>query len=663
MTPPSAAVIQMNPKMKTIEAPTTLRDLPGWLLWKFEHHAGEPKPRKIPYYVNGNRRHGVQGRPEDRKQLTTFEVARAAAARRGFDGLGFAPLPDFGVVALDFDRCVSDGVLDQDVENIVACTYAEFSPSGNGIRAFFKGDAGNNKSHDGPYGFETFSTKGFVTFTGNVLDAVSLLGTEDTVADLTADVKTLCTHRFGDKTPSADADPLMSYEPTIGLTPSQIEEALDVLDPDMPHDAWLHVGMGLHHETDGEGFEYWNAWSSKGSKYPGEETLRKRWDSFGSITGRPVTARSLVKLAQENGAYITVRVASSAEFDAVAKDSAPPANLRFKVEPAGEFSQGEHPGWIIKRLLPAAELIVMYGESGSGKSFVALDISMAIARGIEWRGLRTRQGRVVYVAAEGGGGFRKRLQAYSKQHNTDLSSIPFGVVNAAPNFLQKTDALDLAKAIVSTGGADLIVIDTFAQVTPGANENAAEDMGKALAHCKGLHRATGAPVLLVHHSGKDATKGARGWSGIKAALDAEIEVVRTAAGRYLRVSKQKDGDDNGEWGFDLEVVAVGVDEDGDTIDSCIVKESAMPVMGKVGGKKKMLGVWETHVVNVVSEFALAQSEGIEIGEVLAEVLRRTEKPEEGKRDTRKQHIKRAINTLSVGDESPYFVENGCITVL
>ena len=79
--------------------------------------------------------HPGEGRPEDRQQLTTFDAARAAAARRGMDGIGFAPMPEWGITALDFDNCVVDGGLHPEVERIVAGTYAEFSPSGTGVRA------------------------------------------------------------------------------------------------------------------------------------------------------------------------------------------------------------------------------------------------------------------------------------------------------------------------------------------------------------------------------------------------------------------------------------------------------------------------------------------------------------------------------------------------
>jgi hypothetical protein len=645
--------------------PGALRDLPAWLLWKYEQEPGDKKPRKVPYYAKGGRREGKQGNPEDRRHLVTFEAVKAAAtSRTGFDGVGLALLPEFDLVALDFDGCVEGGNVHQDVEQLIAGTYAELSPSGRGVRAFMRGDLGDHKDHGAPFGFETFSRKGYVTFTGNRLDITDLLGCGDVVAGVSDAVRAFASARFGRKAAKALAepdDPLMSHEPRLGLSPAQIDAALAVLDPDTGHDDWLHTGMGIHHETGGEGFEYWDTWSAKGGKYPGREVLERRWESFGNQAGRPVTARFLVKMANEHGAGIQLDVASPDDFEAVAEESGE-TDLRFRVVPAGEFSRGERPQWIIKGVLPRAELVVLFGESGSGKSFLALDLAAAIVRGVEWRGNRTKAGRVVYIAAEGGGGFRNRLQAYEQHYQVKLDEVPLGIIHATPNFLQKADAIDVAKAVVAFGKADVVIVDTFAQVIPGANENAAEDIGKALAHCRGIHNATGAVVVLVHHAGKDPSKGARGWSGLRAAADAEIEVVRTPVGRMLRVSKQKDGIDGREWGFDLEVVQIGMDEDGDVIDSCVVKEAEIPTTGRLDPKKR-IGPWEKLVLDVVGEMALGQNAGIEVEAVIAEAVRRGPVAEDGKRDTRKQRARRALLSLCDGDDAPFFLEGDCLSVL
>jgi len=126
---------------------------------------------------------------------------------------------------------------------------------------------------------------------------------------------------------------------------------------------------------------------------------------------------------------------------------------------------------------------------------------------------------------------RRRLEAYARHHSIDLMDVPIQVIDGAPNLLTTLDTAEIGTSVKAMGGADLIILDTLAQATPGGNENSSEDMGLALANCKTLAKATTATVLLVHHSGKDASRGARGWSGIKGALDAEIEVSRGTATR------------------------------------------------------------------------------------------------------------------------------------
>lgn len=659
------AAARITSHLRDVEPPAAIRDLPAWLIWRFEADPGGGKPRKVPYYANGGKRHGKQGGPKDLAGLVTFDVAKAAAARRGFDGVGFALLPQFGICALDFDNCVSEGKIHPKVEALLLDTYAEFSPSGQGIRLFFKGYLGNGKAlRDGDFGMECFSTKGFVTFTGNALDITELLGNTDVVAPLSEAALSLHAERF-----ARESEPLEtgnSGEPA-GLTLEQIKQCLGYLNPSCGYFDWLDVGMAVHCETGGseEGLDIWDAWSSVGDDYPGRGALEEKWRSFGHHTGPVLTGRTLVHKANKAGAKISLNApASPEEFERLVADvqegGATDKPLRYVFEPVHTFSSATALPWIIKGVLPKAALGVVYGASGSGKSFLVLDMGMAIARGVEWRGRKVKQGRVAYIAAEGADGFRKRLAAYAMRHNVDLATVPMTVLNAAPNLMEKQDAVDIVKGIRASGGADLIIVDTFAQTTPGANENAAEDVGKALGYCKRIHEATGAMVLLIHHAGKDATKGARGWSGLRAAADAEIEVVREATGRFLRLTKSKDGEDGLEWGFDLEVVQLGLDEDLDPITSCVVVEAQMPVVG--AGPTKVLGENERVVNEVIQEFAQAQTSGIEKEAVIKEAVRRMEPPADGKRDTRFQRVRRALKSLTTGDDAPYWIDPDTDTI-
>ncbi len=295
---------------KPLIAPSELRDLPGWLIWRYETQGGSDKQLKVPYYAEGGRRYGRQGSPDDRAKLVTFVAARDAAARKGFTGVGLAMLADWGITALDFDKCFVDaGHLPPDILTIVGRTYAEYSPSGEGVRAFVKGDLGNHKSfaEAGRYGFETFSSNGFVTFTGNLLPHIELLDLDDTVADVDDNTRALCETRFGRSTPAPVADPddpFAGLEPAVGLSVEQMQTLLAGLDPDMGRDEWIRVGMALHHETEGDdtGFDLWNDWSEGGGKYPSEEALKAQWDSFNrpKRTGqRLVTMRTVIKMFNE----------------------------------------------------------------------------------------------------------------------------------------------------------------------------------------------------------------------------------------------------------------------------------------------------------------------------------------------------------------------------
>lgn len=619
-----------------------IRAMPAWLVWRREQHAGEAKARKVPYWAGGGRRSGTQGSPEDRQQLVTFEAAQAAATRRGMDGVGLALMPEWGVTAVDFDNCVRDGAPLADVERAVAGTYAEFSPSGTGVRALVQGDLGNHKDHGEPFGFELFASKGFVTLTGRPLPVTELTDCVDTIAPPSAELLALAGQRFGRAEPAQQAASA-SDEPRLGLSTQQLADALAALDPSMGHDPWLKVGMALHHETGGEGFELWDQWSAGGVQYPGADALRGRWESFGRQNGRPTTAHYLAQLAATKGHVMDLITAVADDFDVVEPSSAAAQDkpLKFKLWSVRELLEQKPPRWIVKDVAPQAELMVIFGESGSGKSFVVLDMFAAVARGAAWLGQATRQGRVVYVVAEGRAGFGNRVKAYCRSQDVDVDQFQqhFAVIADTPNLLQRDDAAEIVRSVAAAGGASVVVVDTLAQTTPGANENAAEDMGKALANCKAIHRATGALVVLVHHTGKDQSRGARGWSGLKAAADAEIEISRTVAGRAIRVSKQKDGEDGRVWGFELDVVPVGADDDGGTLTSCVIREVAPPLRQQIA----RLGKWQRAALDAVAELG-GTGAGAKEAEIITAAIQ-VEAPAQGKRDRRAEYVRTALAEL------------------
>lgn len=220
-------------------------------------------------------------------------------------------------------------------------------------------------------------------------------------------------------------------------------------------------------------------------------------------------------------------------------------------------------------LLKDSALNMIYGTWGVGKSFFALDLACAIHRGVPWNGKRTTQGRVVTVAAEGIGDFKYRQAAYAKAHGVDVATLPDTIANA-PNLLDKAAVEDVIQQLMAAGPYAVVVIDTMAATAPG-NENAAETMGPYLANVSAIGRRTGAQIIVVAHSGKDESKGVRGWSGIGAALDTQLHVTKVGDTCTVEVTKNKGGADGAKFAFTLEFVPLGMDEDGDAYGSCVVR--------------------------------------------------------------------------------------------
>ena len=249
---------------------------------------------------------------------------------------------------------------------------------------------------------------------------------------------------------------------------------------------------------------------------------------------------------------------------------------RFSLLTADELALLPPLRWRIKGVLPETGLAAVYGPSGSGKSFLTLDMLACVADGGEWFGHQVSRAPVVYLALEGEAGVAQRMQAYRLQHGEHtckgmrFMTVPFSLLAAS-------DVQGLAESIVAAGAAGGIVcIDTLNRAAPGADENSSQDMGLILDAAKALQTALGGLVLLVHHTGKNVQAGLRGHSSLFAALDAAIEVSREGDSRSWSVAKSKDGADGAEHSFRLDVLELGIDEDGDPINSCVIAAEEAP---------------------------------------------------------------------------------------
>ncbi len=250
--------------------------------------------------------------------------------------------------------------------------------------------------------------------------------------------------------------------------------------------------------------------------------------------------------------------------------SVAPVPSRYKLLSATEMCNAQPMQWMIKGLLPATGLASLFGPSGSGKSFLVLAMAAAVAGAFpQWFGRRVKQCPVTYCVLEGEAGINKRLKAWSIYYEKPLPDA-LRFVTQEFDLLKGTDVPDLAAAISRAGGqGGLIILDTLNRAAPGADENSSSEMGAIIASAKQLQQLTGGLVCLVHHTGKDATKGLRGHSSLYAALDGAISVHKGVTGPVWQVSKSKDDATGAINPFQLEIVVTGEDEDGEEETSCV----------------------------------------------------------------------------------------------
>lgn len=271
-------------------------------------------------------------------------------------------------------------------------------------------------------------------------------------------------------------------------------------------------------------------------------------------------------------------------------------------------SSGPQHEWLIKGVITRGEVCMLAGPSGSGKSFAAIDAAMAVARGVPWFGRKTLHGGVIYQAGESARGVRrKRLPAYRKHHGVGPEDdVPFVLLQRPIDLYASDDDATALMAEIEhwrgelSHGLELLVVDTFSAAIPGADENQAKDITPVLQRCQRIATKCAISVLLVHHMNAGGEK-VRGSTAIQANLDSVLLCTKTdrvhSNGRKIReITMKKAKDENDEMSpfrFVLPSVAIGTDEDGDPVTSCVVINTAAYEEGQPEEKAKGFKINET----------------------------------------------------------------------
>lgn len=264
---------------------------------------------------------------------------------------------------------------------------------------------------------------------------------------------------------------------------------------------------------------------------------------------------------------------------------------------------------LIEGTIGRAAMAVLYGDSNSGKTFLGIDLAASICRRTDWMNRPVAGGLVVYLATESPASVRMRLRAYRRHFGAGVPG--FFVVESPINLFDgkadTTAVLALIDQLEREHGEKVVLIigDTLARLSSGANENSGEDMGIVVRNGDAIRSATGATFLWIHHCGKDQAKGMRGWSGLRAAIDTEIEISADEATgvRTAEITKQRDLPGKGQRiGFRLQPVDLGHNVWGTVRSSCVVVPADAPT-------KQPRGKRESKIEGAITEFLRTRGTG------------------------------------------------------
>lgn len=334
-------------------------------------------------------------------------------------------------------------------------------------------------------------------------------------------------------------------------------DALQHVDADS-RDNWLQVGMAINNEMPGaDGFQVWDAWSRQSSKYDAQDQMRV-WRSFKPRGLAGVGLNSVFKMAQETG----WRNSGAPLASEPQKAGLPILNIAQLEQASAAVT------WAVKHVIPSDSVGVMFGASGTFKSFLALDFALHSLHGMQWLGKKTKRGPVLFIAAEGGSGIWRRVKAWHMVRGLDWRGIEFYVVPLAVMLNKGADQVVEAAQRVGVTPATVIV-DTLSQTFEGEENSANEVAGYFRALGNGFRALWRCVVLVIHHSGHVATERPRGSSAIVANVDFMLGVFRDEKELIATMTceKQKDGDRFEPVQFQLTSKTVDWDEDGEAVTS------------------------------------------------------------------------------------------------
>jgi len=284
--------------------------------------------------------------------------------------------------------------------------------------------------------------------------------------------------------------------------------------------------------------------------------------------------------------------------------------------------------WLVQSIVPKKAFVALYAPPASYKSFISLDLAEAIATGRDWMGYKIpKKGAVLYICGEGHGGMGARVKA-CKIQNQSPDGANLYIIRAQLNLRSSPeDFIELLNAIndlIAEIGEplEIIILDTLMRMSGGGfNENSSEDMGAFITQAGKLQELFECALMVIHHSGKDVTKGLRGHSSLLGAVDTELEIQRqdsvinsadpsVIGNAILTVSKQKDGADSIQIGIEIVLVEIGTSDLGFEITTSLaIRHNPDIANDKPKGSKNNSGSGNNQRIEMDSLMKVIKSKG------------------------------------------------------
>jgi hypothetical protein len=257
------------------------------------------------------------------------------------------------------------------------------------------------------------------------------------------------------------------------------------------------------------------------------------------------------------------------------EDDAGEAPTRYRLYTVEELLNLPSPEPLIERILFKGSFIVIYGQPGTAKTFCVVEMALDIALGRPWFGHATQRGPVVYIDYEGSADIGQRVRAWLIENK-----LPASAFTSASFLLETINILaedDLNRLFATLDGLEtrpaLVVIDTLARATVGADENTSKEMGRAVAAVDRLRARYGCAVILIHHTTKKGDTE-RGSGTLRAASHTMIEFwEQDRVNITMHCSRQKNLQPFDDIEFDL-IDIEWVGKDGKKETSCILRPKA-----------------------------------------------------------------------------------------